>query len=271
MLHKVSSPANPLVKTLKSLHAKKGRQESGLFLAEGERLVQEAADLGIWPQVLAAAPAALERASARRLLSAAAEAGARCIETSEAVLEQIAKRDNPQTLIGAYRRPDTALSRLDPGGGKLWVALERVRDPGNLGTILRTGDAAGVAGVLLVGGACDPFSVEAVRASMGAIFAMPLAQCDLAAFQDWARRGRLQVVGASLNGRMRHDGPPAAGGVVLMLGNEQSGLEPETEAACDVLVKIPMRGKADSLNLAAAAAVMVYDFWRRRGYDGQTP
>jgi TrmH family RNA methyltransferase len=268
MLHKVSSAANPLVKMLKGLHAKKGRAETGLFLAEGARLIEEAAQLGKWPDILAVAAPALERRQSVDLLARAEASGVRCIETSEAVLAQIARRDNPQTMIGAYRRPDTALTHLSARPGQLWLALEAVRDPGNLGSILRTADAAGAAGVVLVGVTCDPFSVEAVRASMGAIFATPFAQTDLGELQAWRRAGGLPMFGASLNARARHDEPRAAGGAVLLLGNEQAGLTPGAEAACDSLIRVPMRGRADSLNLAAAAAIVLYDFWRRRGYDG---
>ena len=268
MLHKVSSPANPVVKMLKSLHAKKGRSETGLFLAEGARLIEEAALLGKWPDVLALAPAALARRQTADLVNRAASAGVRCVETSEGVLAQISKRDNPQTMIAAYHRFDTSLSSLAAKPGDLWLALEAVRDPGNLGSILRTADAAGAAGVILVGGTCDPFSVEAVRASMGAIFATRFAQTDFAGFDAWRRAAGLPMYGASLNTNARHDAPTAERGAVLLLGNEQAGLTSDAEGACDALVRIPMRGKADSLNLAAAAAILLYDFWRRRGYDG---
>ena len=151
MLHKITSPANPLVKTLKSLHGKKGRGETGLFLAEGARLATEAADLGVWPEILAFAPAAFDRPAVARLIERADKAGVRCVETKEAVLGQIARRDNPQMIVSAYRRLDTSLSRLDVRKPKLWIGLERVRDPGNLGTILRTADAAGAGGVILIG------------------------------------------------------------------------------------------------------------------------
>jgi len=268
MLHKVSSPANPAVKLLKSLHAKKGRQESGLFLAEGARLIEEAAQLGKWPDLLAVASAASTRPQTADLIARAAAAGVRCIETSEGVLAQISKRDNPQTMMGAYRRFDTKLARLRPRAGDLWLALEAVRDPGNLGSILRTADAAGAAGVILIGGTCDPFSVEAVRASMGAIFATPFAAADLEELATWRVSAGLPLIGASLRARERHDEPAAEEGAILLLGNEQAGLTNEAEALCDALVRVPMRGKADSLNLAAAAAIVLYDFWRRRGYDG---
>jgi TrmH family RNA methyltransferase len=267
MLHKITSPANPLVKTMKSLHAKKGRAESGLFLAEGARLAAEAGDAGVWPEIMMFAETALGRPQSAKLIERAGAAGARCIATSESVLSGIAKRENPQTIVSAYRKWDTNLDRL-AAGGKLWLVLERVRDPGNLGTVLRTADAAGAGGVILIGETCDPFSVESVRASMGAIFATPFAQTDLAGFTAWAKKNAVKVFGTSLRGTTRHDVPPAEGAVALMMGNEQSGLTDEGEAACDALVRIPMAGKADSLNLAAASAVMIYDFWRRRGYDG---
>ncbi|MGE3302870.1 MAG: TrmH family RNA methyltransferase [Hyphomonadaceae bacterium] len=228
----------------------------------------EAADLGVWPKVLMAAEEALERPAVRLLVKRAEAAGAQCVRTRESVLGQIARRENPQTVIAAYAPLDTALAALPKRKSGLYAALEQVRDPGNLGTILRTADAAGVSGVILIGNTCDPFSVEAVRASMGAIFAQPFAQAGLAEFSAWARTLGLSVIGTSLHGEIRHDAPEAEGGVVLMMGNEQAGLSPEAETACDALVRIPMAGKADSLNLAAAAAVMIYDFWRRRGYDG---
>jgi RNA methyltransferase, TrmH family len=265
MPHRVTSAANPLVKTLKALHAKKGRAETGLFLAEGARLASEAADLGVWPDIMVVSSAAMERRQVAALLAEAEARGVRTIETSEALLAQIAKRDNPQTVIGAYRQRAAELSEL---AGDLFVALEGVRDPGNLGTILRTADSAGASGVILLNQTCDPFSVEAVRASMGSIFAVPFARVSFEAFDAWRRARGLAVIGASLKGAVLHDAGDASAPTVLLMGNEQSGLPPEIEARCDVLAKIPMRGRADSLNLASATAIMLYDIWRRRGYAG---
>lgn len=265
MLHKITSAANPQIKLLKSLHTKKGRAESGLFLAEGARLAFEASELGVWPELMVVSEAALERPQVRAVIEGARKHGARCIETSEAILGQIAKRDNPQTVIGAYRQRYAALDALD---GETIVALEAVRDPGNLGTILRTADSTGVGGVVLLGPSCDPFSVEAVRASMGSIFAMPIAR---ASFDDLLRfktaRGAA-LIGASLKGAPLETETPAPARAVLLMGNEQSGLPAEMEAACDLLVRLPMRGRADSLNLAIATAVLIYDIWRRRSYAG---
>ncbi len=280
---KITSAANPMVKALKALHTKKGRAESGLFLAEGARLAAEAAELGVWPQVMALSAAALERPQVARLAEGAAHAGARVLEMNEALLAAIAKRDNPQTVIGAYPQrlveletlgARTTASASGAAGmdevvhAPLFVALDGVRDPGNLGTILRTADSVGADGVILVGQTCDPFSVEAVRATMGSIFALPVARADFAAFDAWRRARGLLLVGASLKGAHPHDAFPADAPLAIFMGNEQSGLSAEMEAACDALVRIPMKGRADSLNLAIATGVMLYDAWRRRGYAG---
>lgn len=268
MPHKITSAANPLIKTLKALHTKKGRAESGLFLGEGARLAIEAAELGRWPEVLAFSAAALERGPVRGLIADAEARGVRCIETSEAILASVSKRDNPQTVLGAYKQDYAALDEM-PGG--FVIALEGVRDPGNLGTILRTADSMGADGVVLVGPSCDPFAVEAVRASMGSIFAVKLARASFVELLAFKRARGASLIGASLKGAHTGEDAPPPARLVLLMGNEQSGLPPEMETACDVLARIPMRGRADSLNLAVATALMAYDLWRRRGYDGARP
>jgi TrmH family RNA methyltransferase len=265
MAHQITSASNPLIKTLKALHAKKGRAETGLFLAEGGRLAREAADLDVWPDTLLYATDALQRGQVRELVAQAERQGVRVVETNERLLSSIAKRDNPQTVIGAYRQ---ALSPLDAIDGDIVVALEGVRDPGNLGTILRTVDSVGAAGVVLLGESCDPFSVEAVRASMGSIFAVKLARASFDELLAYKKKRGASLIGASLKGSSLDAERALGERAVVLMGNEQSGLPADMEAACDLLVKLPMRGRADSLNLAVATAVMLYDLWRRRGYDG---
>jgi TrmH family RNA methyltransferase len=150
------------------------------------------------------------------------------------------------------------LASLRPAAAACWVALEAVRDPGNLGTIVRTADAAACGGVILVGDCCDPYSVEAVRATMGSIFAVPIARTSTAEFLAWRDRWPGAVVGTLLTAttdfRVAAYAPPA----LIVMGNEQAGLTSEIAAACDTTVKIPMRGRADSLNLAVAAGIMIY-------------
>jgi RNA methyltransferase, TrmH family len=265
MAHQITSAQNPLIKTLKSLHLKKGRAETGLFLAEGARLAIEAAELGAWPDTLLFTLAALDRPHVRRLIEEAETRRVRTIETSAGVLAQISKRDNPQTVIGAYPQ---RLASLDAVQGDLIVALDGVRDPGNLGTIVRTADSVGAGGVVLVGDSCDPFSVEAVRATMGSLFAMKLARASLSELLRFKQARGAALIGASLKGALLGADAPLPQRVIVFMGNEQSGLSADMETACDLLVRLPMRGRADSLNLAAASAVMMYDIWRRRGYDG---
>lgn len=265
MAHKITSASNPQIKLLKSLHLKKARAETGLFLAEGARLAVEAADLGVWPEMLVFSPAALARDQVRALIAQAEARRVRVIETSETILGQISKRDNPQTVIGAYKQH---LSPLDALDGAAIVALEGIRDPGNLGTILRTADSTGAGGVVLIGDSCDPFSVEAVRASMGSLFAVKLARATFEELMRYKTARGAEMLGLSLKGAAQDAQTPPPAKAIVLMGNEQSGLPEHMEAACDVLVKLPMRGRADSLNLAVATAVMLYDLWRRRGYDG---
>ena len=187
------------------------------------------------------------------------QGGGEVIEVSRDILEKISRRDNPQTVVAVFPQVFRALDELDPAAAACWVALEQVRDPGNLGTIVRTADAAGCGGVILVGDTVDPFSVEAVRATMGSIFAVPISRATRDAVPGLARAL------AGLGGRHpaeRHApiiAPrPTASPTLILMGNEQAGLSPEIAAACDVNVKIPMRGRADSLNLAVATGIMIY-------------
>jgi TrmH family RNA methyltransferase len=133
-----------------------------------------------------------------------------------------------------------------------------VRDPGNLGTIIRTADAAGCGGVILIDDCCDPYSVEAVRATMGSIFAVTLAKTSMAQFLAWRAGWPGSVVGTLLSAALDHRQAAYRAPALILMGNEQAGLSPELAKACDVNVKIPMRGRADSLNLAVATGIMVY-------------
>jgi TrmH family RNA methyltransferase len=142
---------------------------------------------------------------------------------------------------------------------------ERLRDPGNLGTILRTGDAVGAGGLILIGESVDPFSVEAVRASMGALFTVPIIQAEWADFIAWLRAGPGQLVGLSLDTDTDYRAARYAAPSFLLTGNEAQGMPPDYAAACDLLVKIPMLGKADSLNAAVATAVMAYEVLAQQG------
>lgn len=262
----VESAANPVVKLLKSLHEKKGRAETGLFLAEGARLIAEAAEAGWLPETAAFTPDAAERPKTRALLGELSAKGVRLLQTAPKAMGQIAKRDNPQTIIGAFRQKLTPLEALTLKDGETAVALHMVRDPGNLGTIVRTADATGAKAVILVDECCDPFSVEAVRATMGSLFAVPLARTNAAGLLSWRAAQKATLVGAALGATGRFNGDVFGARTILLMGNEQSGLPDNLKESCDAVVEIPMKGRADSLNLAVSTAVMLYEVWRQRAY-----
>lgn len=266
-LELITSPANPLVKALKSLERKKERAETGLFLAEGARIVSEGLAQGWQPETVIIAADMAERPQIADLARQAAKAGARVVAAPERLMTKITQKDNAQSVVAAFRQRHLKLDALPkPKGAPLYIALFEVRDPGNLGTILRTADCAGLSGVILVGTCCDPYSFEAVRASMGSLFDVPFAQADFDSFNTWRKAQKLSLTAASVNGTVRHDGADYQDGAIIIMGNEQAGLPQWAEAACDTLCLIPMRGGADSLNLAQASAIMIYEAWRQRGY-----
>ena len=254
---RITSLANPLVKLARGLHLRKAREESGLFLAEGLKIVAEAVDLGHAPRVLLHGPGA-EHPVLQRAVRATLDAGGEVVEVTREVLEKIARRDNPQAVLGVFPQRFADIGALDPSSASCWVALQAVRDPGNLGTIVRTADAAACGGVILVGECCDPFSVEAVRATMGSVFAVPIYRLGVEAFLAWRRTWPGSVVGTLLSATVDYRAADYRTPSLILMGNEQAGLPPELVASCDVAVKIPMRGRADSLNLSVATGIVIY-------------
>ncbi len=259
----ITSLTNPIVKEIRGLALAKNRKESGLFLAEGLKLVGDAVEAGWRLSTLVHASVVANQPLVQKLAAAAQAEGGSVIAVSEAVLEKISRRDNPQTVLGVFEQRLMQVDSIRPTGNDVWIALEAVRDPGNLGTIVRTADAVGAKGVLLVGNTVDPFSVEAVRATMGSIFAVPLARAAIAEFARLARRWPGPVVGTHLSGKTDYREADYRGPVLLVMGGEQAGLTADAAGLCKTLVKIPMAGKADSLNLAIATGVMLFEI--RRG------
>lgn len=259
----VTSFANPIVKDLRSLAEKRHRDAAKRFLGEGLKLVTDALDVG-WPVAsVVYAAGALDNAAVPGTLARVRARGGDVIEVSEAILGKITRRDNPQMVLGVFAQRLTPLAEVLPKAGDLWVALDRVRDPGNLGTILRTVDSVGARGVILVGDSCDPFSPEAVRATMGSLFHVPIVRAKEAAFLAWRRGFAGVVVGTHLAGSVDYRKlAPGDGPALLVMGNEQQGLSTTMAGACDRLARIPMAGRADSLNLAVATGLMLYEMRR---------
>ena len=251
--------SNPTVKALRALREKKHRKREKKFLAEGLRLLTDARECGHVPETLILA----DRRDPHPLLSALEEtveaSGGEVIETTPDILAKITGKDNPQAVAGVFAEFDTSLSALERSRADIWLVAQALRDPGNLGTMLRTGDAIGAGGLILIDDCADPFSVEAVRASMGAVFTQQIAQADWGEFETWLREGEGQLVAASLRDAQPYRGAPYAAPCFVMVGNESRGLPEDYEMACDLRVTMPMKGRADSLNAAVAAAVLGYE------------
>lgn len=264
MIREITGFSNPLVKRIRSLRDKKHRKREGLFLAEGLRIIAEARDAGVLPEMLVLSTDARPHPLAEEVIAEAEAAGADVIRTTPDILSKMSGKDNAQALLGIYRDRPRALESIDRSSAAIWFVAQAMRDPGNLGTLLRIGDAVGAGGVILVDECVDPFSVESVRASMGALFTQAIVPSEWAAFLDWLRVGEGMLVGTSLQTEFDYQQPHYAAPTFILIGNEARGLPDDYAAACDVLVKIPMLGRADSLNASVAAAVMAYEVVNQR-------
>lgn len=256
----VTSLANPIIKDIKNLTQKKGREETGTFMAEGLKLVIDALELGWTIRTLVYAKNAKGKALVEQVATKTVASGGLVLEVTEKILSSITRRDNPQMVVGIFDQKWTNLRDIQPESGQTYIALDRVRDPGNLGTIIRTADAAGASGVILIGDCTDPFSLETVRATMGSVFAISVAHATVDEFLSWKKSAGVSVVATHLAGSVDYrtidyKKKPT----VLLMGNEQGGLPPELAFKADQLARIPQQGRADSLNLAIATGVMLFE------------
>ncbi len=259
MRHHITGFSNPRIKWLRSLREKKFRQREARFLVEGLRLLTDARESGRLPETLIMCAGRDDHPLLRALEADVLARGGEVIETTADILSRISGKDNPQIVMGVFAEFDTSLSLIDRTRAPIWLVAHAMRDPGNLGTMLRTGDALGAGGLILIDDCTDPFSVEAVRASMGAVFTQAIARASWDVFEPWLRAGPGQLVAASLREAVPYRGALYASPCFIMVGNESRGLPEAYEAACDLRVTMPMRGRADSLNAAVAAAVLGYE------------
>ena len=265
----INSLTNPVIKSLRALHDRKRRKAAGLFLAEGMRIVTEAFELGWVAQHLVFLEGREDDAMVRRLIKQAEADGTDIIMVSDAVLSKISRKDNPQMVLASFSErwadPENVFSpQSGANQAGCWLALDRVRDPGNLGTILRTADAAKAEGVVLIGECCDAYSVEAVRASMGAVFNMPVVAMTEAEFIAQAMGYQGQIIGTALPASVDYRSPDWQGPMILLMGNEQAGLTDNLMNCASQLIRMPMLGRSDSLNLAVATGIALYEYRRHQ-------
>lgn len=266
-INDISSNQNSIVKLARSLDRKKERKETKLFRAEGARLIKEGLDLQWKAEAILFSSSVEDRPHVKEIIEIAAAQGAKIGRTNDKLLETITNRENAQSVVGIFEQKWANLE--DFNDHDLIVALERPKDPGNLGTIIRTLDSVGGRGIILLEEACDPYSPEAIRACMGSSFSVAVARAKIEDFLVWKTRNNFKLVGTSLKAKDVHTKTDMGKKTVLLMGNEQSGIDDNLADSCDELIKLPMKGRADSLNLAIATGVCLYEIWRQRDFEGK--
>ena len=261
----IVSVQNPLIKRIRSLSQRKYRHRQGLFFVEGIRAVDEALTTRAPVDRIVYSPERLRSARAMATIRAAAEGGVEAVEVSAKVFDSISSREEGQGIGAVVRVRARGLDDLKVGRCALVVALVEPRDPGNLGSIVRTADCAGASGLVVVGTSSDLYDPKSVRASMGSLFALPVvAAPDPAALAAWSKAAGAACIGTSAHARRSCFEFDMTGPLVLVLGPERGGLDKASLEVCDEVICIPMHGRGSSLNLSAAAAVLLFEAMRQR-------
>lgn len=258
----ISSRNNPKIKQVRLLKERKARLASGLAVVEGifpvGEVVAAAQEHRVGVESIFYSPHLLKSVFANDLVDSLASQGVPCYATSEEVFTSIADKDNPQGILAVVRPVAYSLDELSPQNARWCVALVAPQDPGNVGTVLRTLDAVGASCLIMLENSLDPYQPGVVRASMGLVFWTPVVSASFTEFISWAHGHAYRVYGSSARGHEDYRHVAYQKPCVLLLGSEREGLSADQRAVCDVLVRLPMVGRATSLNLAVAAGVMLY-------------
>jgi TrmH family RNA methyltransferase len=259
----IISTSNPRIKAIRKLKDRKERSASGLFYLEGLRIVISAFEKNAPVETLIYNQDLLQNPRGQQLLDQARQKDVEILEVSQNVFAAMALKENPQGLAAVARQHVMRLDELEDTPFGLWTALDEIADPGNLGTIMRTMDAVGGKGILLIGPGADPYDPSAVRASMGAIFSLKLVKASLQEFVPWKRSRQIKMVGTSDRAAQAYNTLRYPSDLLLLMGSERQGMQLELEALCDEIVRIPMAGSSDSLNLSIANAVVLYEIFNQ--------
>lgn len=259
----ITSTSNARVVAARKLAQRKYRQAEGLFLVEGLQLLHMALDSGAAPSEVFYCQEQFAGVEAAHLLERFQGTQAALLRVTERVMETLSEREEPQGIVAAFHVPQVALSTLRLTGRELVVVVDRLQDPGNLGTLIRTADSVGAAAVILVEPCVDPFDPKTVRGSMGSLFNIPVISArDVAGLFAWLVARGLRPVGADPHLGETWGAGLWRGGVALVLGNEARGLSADVAAQIHDWAKLPIVGKAESLNVAVAGGVLMY-LWLR--------
>lgn len=257
----ITSQSNARIKQIRSLRNRHEREQTGLFFIEGIRIVVEAAQAGARIETLVVAPELLKSQIGQETVRQEQARGVPVLEVSAQVFKSLSVKEGPQGIGAVLHERWEPLDEVRLTNDLCWVALDAAQDPGNIGTILRTNDAVGGTGIMLLGNCADPYDPSALRASMGAIFSQRLVKASFADFARWKERHHYTVVGTSDSARLDYRAAHYHTPLVLLMGSERQGLSAEQQAMCDQMVCIPMAGRSDSLNLAVATGIVLYEIF----------
>lgn len=258
----ITSSSNELVKKIRKLNIiKKYRDESGIFFVEGLRHVIEGLKQNALIEELIICPTLLKSDIQKEIINTAIDRGVGIIEVSETVFRSLANKEGPQGIGAVFKEKWSSYSDMSAG---IWVGMDMVQDPGNLGSILRTLDAMGGKGIILIGNCTDPYHPTSVRASMGAIFTQKIIKSTLSQFIEMSAGVKeMEIVGTTCSGGVDYQTYSYDKSVLLLVGSEQKGLDEKLINICTTLIKIPMVGKVDSLNLANATSIILYEIYNQ--------
>lgn len=257
-------PSSPLIKRVQRLHLREERERTGLFYIEGMRFVTQALHHHAKIEHLVVCREWLTHPHARRLVHEQTKRGIPVLEVSPSVMERLSQVGDSQGLGAVVRQRWLRLINVKPREELCWIAVETIRSPGNLGTILRASEAVGGAGVILLGNETDPHDPVTVRATMGAMFPQRLVRSSKEEMSYWKRRHQYLLVGTSPTATRDYQQVNYNVPLILLIGEERKGLSAELQAMCDLVVRIPMVGESDSLNVAMATSVMLYEVFNQR-------
>jgi TrmH family RNA methyltransferase len=254
----ITSRQNPKIKQIRALAHKKQRLAQELFVVEGIRHIGEAVEAGARIEYLFYAPEQLESDYAHNLITQLELTNVPVFKTTPEILTSLAEKDHPQGILAVVHHNLTPLERLTPDNFGWGIAIASPQDPGNLGTILRTLDSAGADGLIVIEPAVDIFHPTAVRASMGTLFWKPVVYTTMEEFSSWQAQHHYNIYGTSAKGSTDYTQVEYRRPAILFLGSERQGLTVEQSALCSEMLRLPMHGRATSLNLSVAAGILIY-------------
>ena len=262
--HSIVHCSDPRYQLLRNLQTLRGRDRTGQYVIEGIRHFARAADERVPIESVFVCREALTNAFGQRLACRLRDSGVPVLQLAPHLYRELTLAADPQGIGAIVRQQWIPLHDVRPGTRRLWLAVESIDSPGNLGTIIRTAEATGIAGILILGNGADPHDPATVRASMGAIFSQRFVRCETREFIDWARARHVAIVGSSPAGLFDYRAFPCRWPAVLLIGSEKRGLSEMLQQACDFTVRIPMLGQGDSINAAVAAGVLLYELFYQR-------